>query len=65
MIVADPSTFPLQNIVLLGDFNAGCDYVVDSKWQEIRLFTDKNFHWLIKNDADTTVAVTTKCPYDR
>uniref|UniRef100_A0A3Q3WKI1 Deoxyribonuclease n=1 Tax=Mola mola TaxID=94237 RepID=A0A3Q3WKI1_MOLML len=64
-VVADVRTrWKTKDIVLLGDFNAGCNYVVDSEWQQIRLFTDKNFHWLIKNDADTTVT-TTNCPYDR
>ncbi|XP_018541166.1 deoxyribonuclease-1 [Lates calcarifer] len=53
-----------NDIVLLGDFNAGCDYVKSSEWQQIRLFTDKSFHWLIPNDADTTVS-RRNCPYDR
>lgn len=53
-----------NDIILLGDFNAGCNYVSSSKWQHIRLFTDKSYHWLIPNDADTTVS-TTNCPYDR
>lgn len=54
----------LQDIVLLGDFNAGCSYVTGSEWEQIRLFTDKSFHWLITNEADTTVSQT-NCPYDR
>lgn len=53
-----------QDILLLGDLNAGCTYVTGSKWQHIRLFTDKSFHWLISDDADTTVTHT-NCPYDR
>ncbi|MEQ2307173.1 Deoxyribonuclease-1 [Ameca splendens] len=53
-----------NNIVLLGDFNAGCSYVTASDWQKIRLFTDKSFHWLIPDSADTTVT-NTNCPYDR
>ncbi|XP_041813683.1 deoxyribonuclease-1-like [Chelmon rostratus] len=53
-----------KDIVLLGDFNAGCSYVKGSDWQKIRLFTDKSFHWLIPDGADSTVS-TTKCPYDR
>ncbi|MEQ2185192.1 Deoxyribonuclease-1, partial [Goodea atripinnis] len=52
------------NIVLLGDFNSGCSYVTASDWQKIRLFTDKSFHWLIPDSADTTVT-NTNCPYDR
>ena len=53
-----------QDIVLLGDFNTGCSYVNGADWDKIRLFTDKSFHWLITNDADTTVSHT-KCAYDR
>ncbi|XP_029015301.1 deoxyribonuclease-1 [Betta splendens] len=64
-VVADVRTrWSTNNIVLLGDFNAGCAYIKDSEWQQIRLFTDKSFHWLIPNEADTTVG-DTKCPYDR
>eukprot|EP00066_Takifugu_rubripes_P002472 XP_003964436.1 PREDICTED: deoxyribonuclease-1-like 2 [Takifugu rubripes] len=53
-----------NDILLLGDFNAGCNYVTRSEWQQIRLFTDKSFHWLITDDEDTTVTHTI-CPYDR
>ncbi|KAM6905393.1 deoxyribonuclease-1 [Xenentodon cancila] len=58
------SRWNTNDIVLLGDFNAGCSYVLGSEWDQIRLFTDKSFHWLIPDDADTTVAHT-NCPYDR
>ncbi|CAG02070.1 unnamed protein product [Tetraodon nigroviridis] len=44
-----------KDILLLGDFNAGCNYVTGSDWQKIRLFTDKSFHWLITDDVDTMV----------
>ncbi|KAF3699648.1 Deoxyribonuclease-1 [Channa argus] len=64
-VVADVRTrWNTNNIVLLGDFNAGCTYITASAWQRIRLFTDKRFHWLITNEADTTVS-DTYCPYDR
>ncbi|KAL2100630.1 hypothetical protein ACEWY4_002391 [Coilia grayii] len=53
-----------NDILLLGDFNAGCSYVVGSDWEQIRLYTDNSYHWLIPNDADTTVS-STNCPYDR
>ncbi|XP_054463780.1 deoxyribonuclease-1-like [Anoplopoma fimbria] len=56
--------FQTNNIMLLGDFNAGCSYVSRSDWQKIRLFTDKKFDWLIPDSADTTVSHS-KCPYDR
>ncbi|KAM9345643.1 deoxyribonuclease-1 [Symphorus nematophorus] len=64
-VVADVrARWNTNDIVLLGDFNAGCSYVSGSDWQQIRLFTDKSFHWLISDQADTTVSHT-NCPYDR
>uniref|UniRef100_A0A7N8X1E1 Deoxyribonuclease I n=1 Tax=Mastacembelus armatus TaxID=205130 RepID=A0A7N8X1E1_9TELE len=64
-VVADVRThWNTNDIVLLGDFNAGCNYVKASDWRNIRLFTDESFRWLINNEADTTVSQTT-CPYDR
>nr|XP_015800656.2 deoxyribonuclease-1 isoform X2 [Nothobranchius furzeri] len=53
-----------NDVVLLGDFNAGCSFVTSSEWQQIRLFTDQSFLWLIPDQADTTVTHT-NCPYDR
>ncbi|XP_059204554.1 deoxyribonuclease-1 [Centropristis striata] len=58
------SRWNTNDIMLLGDFNTGCSYVSGSDWQQIRLFTDKSFHWLITDEADTTVSHT-NCPYDR
>ncbi|KAK9535677.1 hypothetical protein VZT92_008047 [Zoarces viviparus] len=56
-----------NNIVLLGDFNAGGDYVSSPRWNWIRLSKDPWFHWLITNDQETTVprAGKTGHPYDR
>ncbi|XP_075939200.1 deoxyribonuclease-1-like [Anarhichas minor] len=63
-VVTDVNTrLNTNNIVLLGDFNAGGTYVKDSDWQKIRLFTNKSFHWLITNDQHTSVK--TGFPYDR
>ncbi|XP_074553359.1 deoxyribonuclease-1 [Halichoeres trimaculatus] len=64
-VVSDVRTrWNTHDIVLLGDFNTGCSYVSGSDWEQIRLFTDKSFHWLITDEADTTVSHT-DCPYDR
>ncbi|KAM3864091.1 deoxyribonuclease-1 [Diretmus argenteus] len=64
-VVADVNArWRTNDIILLGDFNSGCTYVLDSEWDMIRLFTDKSFHWLISDNADTTVSHT-NCPYDR
>ncbi|KAM6165434.1 deoxyribonuclease-1 [Erethizon dorsatum] len=54
----------LEDIMLMGDFNAGCSYVTPSQWPSIRLRTSPNFQWLIPDTADTTVT-STHCPYDR
>ncbi|KAK5856805.1 hypothetical protein PBY51_008375 [Eleginops maclovinus] len=45
-----------NNVMLLGDFNAGSCYIPKAKWPLIRLFTDKSYHWLIANSVDTTVS---------
>ncbi len=48
----------------MGDFNGGCSYVPDNKWDEIRLKTEARFKWLLADDLDTTVAHS-DCPYDK
>ncbi|MGH0151479.1 UNVERIFIED_CONTAM: hypothetical protein FKN15_034966 [Acipenser sinensis] len=58
------SRWQTDNILLMGDFNAGCSYVTSSKWPQIRLRTDLQFQWLIPDSVDTTVTHT-HCPYDR
>lgn len=54
----------LEDIMLMGDFNAGCSYVTSSQWSSIRLRTNPAFQWLIPDSADTTVT-STHCAYDR
>ncbi|XP_045398401.1 deoxyribonuclease-1 isoform X2 [Lemur catta] len=54
----------VEDIMLMGDFNAGCSYVSPSHWPSIRLRTNSAFQWLIPDSADTTVT-STHCPYDR
>lgn len=58
------SRWGIENFILGGDFNAGCNYVSPGDWSSIRLRTDSRFVWFIGDDADTNVA-DTKCPYDR
>ncbi|XP_068100449.1 deoxyribonuclease-1-like 2 [Hyperolius riggenbachi] len=53
-----------DNIIFLGDFNAGCSYVGESDWDSIRMHTNKDFLWLISHDTDTTVGKS-QCAYDR
>lgn len=54
----------LEDIMFMGDFNAGCSYVTSSQWSSIRLRTSPIFQWLIPDSADTT-ATSTRCAYDR
>lgn len=54
----------LEDIMFMGDFNAGCSYVTPSQWSSIRLRTSPIFQWLIPDSADTT-ATSTRCAYDR
>ncbi|XP_011374804.1 deoxyribonuclease-1 isoform X3 [Pteropus vampyrus] len=54
----------IEDIMLMGDFNAGCSYVSPSHWSSIRLRTSPAFQWLIPDTADTTVK-STHCAYDR
>ncbi|OPJ87707.1 deoxyribonuclease-1 [Patagioenas fasciata monilis] len=54
-----------NNILFLGDFNAGCSYVTSAQWPSIRLRSLCACEWLIPDSADTTVADTTSCAYDR
>ncbi|XP_007937766.1 deoxyribonuclease-1 [Orycteropus afer afer] len=54
----------MEDIMLMGDFNAGCSYVSPFHWASVRLHTSPAFEWLIPDTADTTVK-STHCPYDR
>ncbi|KAM6256817.1 deoxyribonuclease gamma [Porphyrio hochstetteri] len=54
-----------ENFIFMGDFNAGCSYVPQKHWKNIRLRTSSEFVWLIGDKNDTTVKESTSCPYDR
>uniref|UniRef100_A0A8C0HBC0 Endonuclease/exonuclease/phosphatase domain-containing protein n=1 Tax=Chelonoidis abingdonii TaxID=106734 RepID=A0A8C0HBC0_CHEAB len=54
-----------QNVMVLGDLNAGGPYVPPSAWGSIQLRWDPRFHWLISDGVDTTVRARTHCAYDR
>nr|XP_010296222.1 PREDICTED: deoxyribonuclease gamma [Balearica regulorum gibbericeps] len=54
-----------ENFIFMGDFNAGCSYVPQKQWKNIRLRTYSEFIWLIGDKNDTTVKRSTSCPYDR
>ncbi|XP_007891950.2 deoxyribonuclease-1 [Callorhinchus milii] len=54
----------IEDMLIIGDLNAGCSYVKQSDWAQIRLRGDGQFQWLIPDSADTTVGHT-ECAYDR
>lgn len=54
-----------DNIMILGDFKADGVYVTNEDMKEIRIRSDKNFHWLIGDDVDTTSKSTNDHTYDR
>uniref|UniRef100_A0A3Q1G2K4 Deoxyribonuclease n=1 Tax=Acanthochromis polyacanthus TaxID=80966 RepID=A0A3Q1G2K4_9TELE len=54
-----------ENVMILGDLNAGCSYVTIKGWKAVRLRSDPSFRWLIGDDQDTTVRLKTHCAYDR
>ncbi|XP_035685231.1 deoxyribonuclease-1-like [Branchiostoma floridae] len=54
----------IDDVMVLGDLNSDCSYVTSGEWDQIRLWTDPRFTWLVGNDADTTVS-STDCAYDR
>ncbi|XP_042262610.1 deoxyribonuclease 1 like 4, tandem duplicate 1 [Thunnus maccoyii] len=54
-----------DNVMILGDFNADGSYVSKKDMKSIRIRTDKNFHWLIGDDVDTTASTKNDHTYDR
>ncbi len=53
-----------EDVILMGDFNASCNYVRASHFDGISLRTDPRFTWHILDSADTTTSKTV-CAYDR
>lgn len=51
--------------MILGDFRADGEYVTDREMKEIRIRSNKDFHWLIGDDVDTTSKATNDHSYDR
>uniref|UniRef100_A0A665X9W0 Deoxyribonuclease n=1 Tax=Echeneis naucrates TaxID=173247 RepID=A0A665X9W0_ECHNA len=54
-----------DNVMILGDFNADGSYVSDREMKEIRIRSNKNFHWLIEDNVDTTASHGNNYTYDR
>ncbi|KAG8007955.1 Deoxyribonuclease-1-like 1, partial [Nibea albiflora] len=54
-----------DNVMILGDFNADGMYLSKKEMKSIRIRSDKNFHWLIGDDVDTTASNRNDHTYDR
>ncbi|XP_068611079.1 deoxyribonuclease-1-like isoform X2 [Brachionichthys hirsutus] len=54
-----------EDVMLLGDFNAGCSYLAKKNRKHVRLLQETSLFWLIPDEADTTVSSSTSCAYDR
>ncbi|KAM3837918.1 deoxyribonuclease-1-like [Diretmus argenteus] len=54
-----------DNVMMLGDFNADGSYLSNRKMKDLRIRKDKNFHWLIGDDVDTTASTKNDNTYDR
>jgi len=64
-VVADIATvLAEEDVVVLGDFNASCNYVREDELPTLSLYTDPSYSWWIDDVTDTTVSSTT-CAYDR
>lgn len=51
--------------MILGDFNADGSYVTKRGMRNIRIRSDKKFHWVIGDDVDTTANTSNDHTYDR
>jgi hypothetical protein len=56
--------FNETNAILLGDWNADCDFLSKDLWKDIPLWTDDRFHWYIDNEIRTSIS-SKHCSYDR
>lgn len=64
--MAWPNSYsPLQDVILLGDFNADCGSLAKKRLNQLVLRTQADFHWAIADGEDTTVRASTHCAYDR
>jgi len=54
-----------DDIIIMGDLNADCDYVKKDELPHLLLRNDSRFVWLIGDDVDTTTSPNTDCAYDR
>lgn len=51
-----------QNVIILGDFRGNTR---SEQMTGVRIRSDRNFHWLISDDVDTTAKTSNEHTYDR
>lgn len=64
-VAGSDSCPPVQDMILLGDFNADCASLPKKRLGELVLRTQAGFQWVIGDEEDTTVRASTRCAYDR
>ncbi|XP_067933905.1 deoxyribonuclease-1-like [Watersipora subatra] len=64
VFTAAKENWGVDDVMIMGDFNADCTYVSDEEKEQLDLRTDNSYLWLIGDDVDTTVS-STDCAYDR
>nr|XP_061802864.1 deoxyribonuclease-1-like [Nerophis lumbriciformis] len=65
VFLAVKAKWKTDNIMILGDFNADGKFVTQNGMNALRIRSDKNFHWLISDDMDTTADTANVHTYDR
>ncbi|XP_061837310.1 deoxyribonuclease-1-like isoform X2 [Nerophis lumbriciformis] len=65
VFLAVKAKWKTDNVMILGDFNADGKFVTHKGMKELRIRSDKNFHWLIGDDVDTTSNTANTHTYDR
>ena len=53
-----------RNGLILGDMNADCSYLSQTRYNQLDLVLDTRFTWLIDSSVDTTTKAS-NCAYDR
>lgn len=56
--------FSTQLGMILGDLNADCSYLSQTRYNTLDLVLNTSFTWWIGNDIDTTTGAS-ECAYDR
>jgi endonuclease/exonuclease/phosphatase family metal-dependent hydrolase len=53
-----------QNVIALGDFNAGCSYASSEQLDALGI-RGPGYRWIVPDDSDSNVAPGSACAYDR